>query len=223
MPTHSKARSSSEAAGGGGAAKKKKNVVATGSRNAITGQKLGKAARRGILKNAEAVEDILDACEHKNPYAELARLALSVARVVRTTGCGRVAVLLQSGEEASLPIAGSIKFKGGAGKKAGNSNCMMTGDMIVVRGAYAAGRLSTGAATMISEAYAGLGIEVPAGFFTTTAAAAEADDDVYQFDRTEEVEAEKAELSAMRAEFARSKSLRLATVPETDELNIDAI
>ena len=227
MPTHSKARPS---ASDDHKAKtvKTKNAVATGSRNAITGQKLGKAARRGIIKNAEAVETFLAACESRNMTADLEAATLSLARVIRTTGNGRVSVQTESGEEASLPIAGVIKFRSGAGSKAGSANCMMTGDLIVVRGAQAAARISDGAAKIIAEAYARNGNTVPPGFFKSTAAAEE-DDDPYEFDRTVEVAGEKAELAQLRADMARAKALRsgsgsgsaLATI--TEEVDIDAI
>ena len=186
MPTHSKARPTHgdsdhkpRAAGAG------KTAVATGSRNAVTGQKLGKAARRGLIKNAEACEEFLTICHtSRQVESDLSAAALTLARIVRPTGAGRVEALLQTGETVSLPIAGAIKFKGGAGTKADRANCMGRDDIIVVRGAQAAGKLSDAAAQEIKRIFARIGVSVPHGFFAE--AATEEGDDVIEFDRSGE-------------------------------------
>jgi hypothetical protein len=159
--------------------------VATGSRNAVTGQKLGKAARRGLIKNAEACEEFLTICHtSRQVESDLSAAALTLARIVRPTGAGRVEALLQTGETVSLPIAGAIKFKGGAGTKADRANCMGRDDIIVVRGAQAAGKLSDAAAQEIKRIFARIGVSVPHGFFAE--AATEEGDDVIEFDRSGE-------------------------------------
>jgi hypothetical protein len=188
MPTHSKARPThgdsdhKPRAAGGGAGK---TIVATGSRNAVTGQKLGRAARRGLIKNAEACEEFLTICHtSRQVESDLTAAALTLARIVRPTGAGRVEALLQTGETVSLPIAGSIKFKGGAGTKTDRANCMGRDDIIVIRGAQAAGKFSGAAAQEIQRIFARIGVSTPRGFFAE--AAAEEGDDVIEFDRSDD-------------------------------------
>ena len=234
MPTHSKARPShgdsehkprDSAAGGAG-----KAAVATGSRNAATGKKLSKAAARSLVKNATVCEEFLTICERsRQPEAALAEASLSLARVTRTPGNGRVEAVLETGEVATLSIAGVLKFRSGAAGKATSANCMLRGDMVIVRGAQAACKLSDAGAAEISRHYARIGMATPPGFFTASsesigAAAADADEG-FEFDRSAELASEAGAVAVLRAEAARAKALRsgsvLATVAE--EIDIDAI
>ena len=90
---------------------------------------MGKGARRALGKNAECVDDFMVLVTASKDaellQVELKREALTLARVTRSPGCGRLEVTLQDGTTGvSVPIAGTIKFKGRAGTKADRSNCM---------------------------------------------------------------------------------------------------
>lgn len=220
MPTHSKARpthgdSDHKPRAAGGAAGK--TIVATGSRNAVTGQKLGKPARRGLTKNAEVCDEFLTICRtSRQMESDLTAAALTLARIVRPTGAGRVEALLQTGETVSLPIAGSIKFKGGAGTKTDRANCMCRDDIIVIRGAQAAGKFSGAAAQEIQRIFARIGVSTPRGFFAETAHGAEECDDVIEFDRSDD--RTMAPLPAVSSD----RRPKIAAVDDGD-VDIDAI
>jgi hypothetical protein len=231
MPTHSKSRPSHgdsehkpRPAGGAGG----KPAVATGSRNAATGKKLGRAAARGLVKNMEVCDEFLTICERSTrPAADLSAASLSLARVTRTPGNGRVELVLETGEVASLPIAGVLKFRSGAAGKAGNANCMLRGDMVIVRGAQVACKLSDAGAQEAGRHYERIGMATPLGFFTAStesigrAALLAVPDDGFEFDRSAELAVEAADAAALRTKALRSSSA-LATVAE-EPLDIDAI
>ena len=211
-----------ESAAGGGAA----------SRSAVTGVKMGKGARRALLKNAECVEEFLGVVadagtmERKMTLAEagawleqtLTRSALTLGRVTRSTGAGRLEVTLQTGEKGvSVPIAGTVKFRGKSGTKTDRANCMCVNDIIVIRGSFANAKVSAGAAAQIRRAFEHFGVATPAGFFAF--AEAEEADDGYDFDRSEEMEAEAAEIAALKVSAAKAGG-----APASDEdLDIEHI
>ena len=206
----------------------------------MTGQKLGKAARRAVEKNADNVDDILDILTTSNTYAAMAASlrhhALTLGRVERSTGAGRLDVsvldmLAGTTTTTSLPISGNLKFKGRSQTKTDRSNCMIAGDVIVVRGAFASGKLSAAAADEAEAAFARWDLSAPRDFFKAraspwVAAVAEDEEDGtggFVFDRTEERAAEKAGNAALRAEGARARALRAGAAVVDEELNIDAI
>ena len=110
--------------------KHKESAAGGGARSAVTGVKMGKGARRALLKNAECVDEVLDiiaraeAVERKTGGMKgeptkaaaiwleqtMEQAAITLGRVTRSTGGGRLAVTLQTGEEVSVPIAGTVKF-----------------------------------------------------------------------------------------------------------------
>lgn len=212
-----------ESAAGGGAA----------SRSAVTGVKMGKGARRALLKNAECVEEFLGVVadagtmERKMTQAEagawleqtLTRSALVLGRVTRSTGAGRLEVTLQTGEKGvSVPIAGTVKFRGKSGTKTDRANCMCVNDIIVIRGSFANAKVSAGAAAQIRRAFEHFGVATPAGFFAFAEDAAEAEDG-YEFDRSEEQAAEAAEIAALKVSAAKAGG-----APASDEvLDIERI
>lgn len=158
-------------------------------RSQTTGTKLGKGARRALGKNAECVDDFMGLVTASKDaellQVELKREALTLARVTRSPGCGRLEVTLQDGTTGvSVPIAGTIKFKGRAGTKADRSNCMCVGDVIIVRGSFASAKMTAAQASVAQRCYERLGLKVPGGFFTATAAAAGEDEAGFEFDRT---------------------------------------
>lgn len=168
-------------------------------RSQTTGTKLGKGARRALGKNAECVDDFMGLVTASKDaellQVGLRREALTLARVTRSPGCGRLEVTLQDGTTGvSVPIAGTIKFKGRAGTKADRSNCMCVGDVIIVRGSFASAKMTAAQASVAQRCYERLGLKVPGGFFTTTATAATAgeDDAGFEFDRATEPTAEAA-------------------------------
>jgi len=198
-----------ESAAGGGA-----------SRSAATGVKMGKGARRALLKNAECVDEFLDAIaaaeavERRSPAGAaagaealeqaLTRNALTLGRVTRSTGAGRLEVTLQTGETGvSVPIAGTVKFKGRSGTKTDRANCMCANDIIVIRGSFANAKVSAAAAAQIRRAFTHFQITTPAGFFAFAEDAADAEDG-YEFDRSEEEAAEAAEIAALKVSAAKA-------------------
>jgi hypothetical protein len=154
------------------------------SKRGATGRVLGKAAKRSRTKNAAVVEDYLHALESVETSDDLNRLSkehgLMLARVVRPQGMGRLEVRLQDGTAGlSVPIAGAVKFRGGAATKADLDHCMSTGDLIVLRGCQAAGKIRLSTAAIIREHFVKHRLPVVADFF-----ASEGTDDDDIFDRT---------------------------------------
>jgi hypothetical protein len=187
-----------------------------GGRSAVTGVKMGKGARRALLKNAECVDEVLDMIARAEAQEKrtdtkagaawleqaMAQAAITLGRVTRSTGCGRLAVTMQTGEEVSVPIAGTVKFKGKSGTKTDRENCMCANDIIVIRGSFANAKVSPAAAAQIRRAYEHFRIPTPSAFFAF-AEDSEAEDG-YEFDRSEEQEAEAAEIAALKVAAAKA-------------------
>lgn len=196
--------------------------AAGGGRSAVTGRPLGKAGIRALTKNAECVEQYIALCGRTDA---LERASLILARVTRTVGGGRVVVQLMDGtEDVSVPIGGSVKMKGRAATKTDRSNCMCQGDLVVVRGGIAAGKMSAAAAAHVAAIFAENDISAPRGFFGAIAV----EDEDFEFDRSDQLAAESAEVAAVRATAARTSALRQATAVETETevteaVDIDAI
>jgi len=222
MPVHTQSKTE------GAAARKTVTKPTCGAgRSAVTGRALGKAALRALTKNAASVDEMVDLCEravnsgsqYGGPQLQEAmeRSALILAKVTRTVGGGRVSVQLMDGEEASVPIGGSIKMKGKAATKTDRANCMCQGDYVVVRGGIAAGKMSAATAAYIHSVFSDLMIATPKGFFTTIG-----DDDL--FDRTDQAAVEAVTMSEIKATVARAAALRAgAAVTETETVDVDAI
>ena len=220
MPTHTKSKSES-----------KKSSPAGGAGRSVTGRALGKGAIRALTKNAECVEEYMYICDRAHSRSDLTdRLesaALILSRVTRTVGGGRVVVQLMDGtENVSVPIGGSIKMKGRAATKTDRANCMCQGDLVVVRGGIAAGKMSAAAAAHVSAIFGELEVSVPKSFFGLCMGS-DAEDDEFEFDRTDQLAAETAEVAAVRAAAARTAALRAGAVEEADKadkaVDIDAI
>lgn len=156
------------------------------AKRGATGRILGKAAKRSRTKNAAVVEDYLKALESVETADDLNRLSkehgLMLARVVKAQGMGRLEVRLQDGTAGhSVPIAGAVKFRGGATTKADLEHCMSVGDLIVLRGCQAAGKIRLSTAAIIREHFVKHRLPVVADFFADGSGS---DDDI--FDRAEE-------------------------------------
>ena len=221
------------------------NKKKAAARSQVTGTKLGKGARRALNKNADCVDEFLHIVQAADGLGDLTGWlggeALTLAKVTRSTGCGRLEVTALNIDSAaypekrvkepiseagcSVPICGTLKFKGRSNTKADRANCMCVGDVIILRGGLASGKMSAAAAGVVRRTFDDLGMTYPAGFFTATAAVADAGDDVIEWDRSEELAAEEEEVAALRADAARARALRSGTAvaEEEEELNIDAI
>jgi hypothetical protein len=228
------------------------NKKKAASRSQVTGAKIGKGARRALNKNADCVDDFLHivqtAADLGDLTTSLGREALTLGRVTRSTGCGRLEVtalnidgcaysevFAKDGNAevgCSVPICGTLKFKGRSSTKTDRANCMCTGDVIILRGGLASGKMSAAAAALVRSTFDSYGMTYPSGFFGSAADAE--DDDVIEWDRSEEFAAEEADVAALRAEAARARALRSGSgvaveedekekEKEEEELNIDAI
>jgi hypothetical protein len=153
------------------------------------GKKVGRAAVRAGSKNAECCEEYvtrLTVCPSHETIEEMADDHIFLGRITKNVGCGNVQVLLQTGATATIPISGAIRFKGRAANKSDRSNCMLTGDVIVVDGGFAAGKLSQGQMQRIRGVFSSVHFTVPAGFFIGQGEATEDDwtETGFEFDYT---------------------------------------
>lgn len=230
MPTHTQSKSTDSAS----TPKKIPVAGGAGARSQATGRPLGKAGIRGLTKNAECVENYLRVCltapAENVLKTALAREYLMLARVTRTVGGGRVVVQLLDGTaDVSVPIGGSIKMKGRAATKTDRSNCMCQGDIVVVRGAQASGKVSAAAAAQIRTIFDELSVSYPKGFFAAIGSVeAEDDEFAYEWDRSDQAARETAAVAAARALAARKSAMRAgeAVAEEVDveaEVDIEAI
>lgn len=213
MPLHNSSTQTKKVAVAGG----------TATRSAVTGKQLSRAAIRALNKNAEAAEEYLSILESATRFADLEELkkhSLCLARVDRSLGAGHMecSVMMEPAatakaaklEELVLSIAGNIRFKGRAGTKTDRANCILVGDMAVVRGGVIAGKISRTSAKRCSEMLAKLGVVCPKGFFAFGEEAT-FEDDGFEFDREDEADAEAAEKEArIAAEEAAARARALA-------------
>jgi len=208
-------------------------AAAASGRSQVTGVKLGKGARRALTKNADCVDEFLSIVSSAPTAAfltvALEKEALTLARVMRSVGCGRLQVMLEDGTEANVPISGTIKFKGRSNTKADRANCMCADDVIVIRGSFAAAKVSPAAAAFIRKHYEAKGIKTPRGFFSS---AVEEEEEKqmggnvgggggFEFDRDDELAGEEAEVAALRAQNARAIALRTGKAVSVDSEDSD--
>jgi hypothetical protein len=109
-----------------------------------------------------------------------------LGRITKNVGCGNVQVLLQTGETTAIPIGGAIRFRGKAANKSDRSNCMLTDDVVVVDGGFAAGKLTARQITEVRRAFKTAHFDVPKGFFCTHGEVQDddAEETGFEFDRT---------------------------------------
>jgi hypothetical protein len=164
---------------------------------------------RGSIKNFNAVEDFLSALEHSSTdeFQEHCETnGLMLAKVERPLGCGQLSVSLHTGEsDVRVPIAGNVSFKGKTAKKLDRVNCMLVGDVILLRGGQAAAKFSPAAAGVIRRAFQEKGIAFPPSLFNVISSEEEDDD---FFDRSDEVAKEVAVGAALKADIAKASALR---------------
>ena len=203
---------------------------------------MGKGAMRALNKNAGCVDEFLEVVTASEAAARrdvsglhgsvkdqveeaMRQKALQLARVTRQQGCGRLVVTLHNGDEkVSVPIAGTIKFHGRSNtdSKKERANTMQVGDVIVLRGSYASGKMSSACATEARRIFERVGIRTPRSFFSEAAVAKEEEEDAecggFEFDRSDELAAETAAVAGLRAQAARTSALRAGkAVAEEDE------
>ena len=174
--------------------------VAVKSRSAVTGRQLGRAAKRSERKNSVAVEEYVEAVEGAKTAEDLSWVAtgpgLTVGRVTKAMGAGRLEVQLPDGGSANIVIAGAVKFKGHAATKGDRTNCMSVADFIVVRGAQAAGKMSRAVAARVQAVFERHGVVVCKGFFASSSlggGTAEDEDDI-EWDRDDEKDEDSEEV-----------------------------
>jgi hypothetical protein len=153
------------------------------------GKKVGRAALRAQTKNLECCEEYITrlmAAPTSDTIDEMADDHIFLGRITKNVGCGNVQVLLHNGEKATIPIGGAIRFRGKAANKSDRSNCMLTDDVVVVDGGFAAGKLTARQITQVRSVFKAAHFDVPKGFFCT--AGELQDDDAeetgFEFDRT---------------------------------------
>lgn len=132
------------------------------------GRKLGRAALRADKKNASSCEEYVSSLTAAPSRATIEALAAEctvLGRVTKTVGCGSLQVLLQTGDTITAPISGTLRFKGRASTKADRSCCMLMGDVIIVDGGFAAGKLSPAQVVRVRKAFATAHYPAPGGFF----------------------------------------------------------
>ena len=203
MPAHTKAKSHKESDGGRPTERSK---VAT--RSAVTGKKLGKAAQRAVVKNADCIDLMLAILERADDAGDVVRMtgALTLGRVIRSPGGGRLEVNVldfstETAEVCSVPVSGNLRIKGRSQTKTDFANCMLADDIIVVRGGLASGKMGPAMAQEVRRHLDRVRIAYPTGFFAGRTCAwlsdiAEEDD---LFDRSGDLDGERAEANAVRA------------------------
>jgi hypothetical protein len=191
------------------------------SSRAAGGKVLGKAAKRSTKHNAECVDEYVTAVMEAaaaatgpsgtRAHAQTALQmigrsiaegggAMALARVTRAVGGGLLEVLLQEGETVKVPIAGSIVMKGRASTKMDRANCMCVGDIVVLRGGLASGKLPEAVADKVKRVFEAFGIVSPKSFFAAASAAAAGagaaaavEEDSWEWDRGAAAAAEEDE------------------------------
>lgn len=228
MPIHTKTKSADGAASGGAGRGKRAAAAAEGgdSKRGVGGRVLGKAALQARRKNAGAISDFLDMIEGVSSYEELeeavTRDGLRLARVVKSLGCGHLDVQLHDGRSIVLKIAKSVAFKGRAASKADRENCMLAGDLIVVRDAMAAGKIPIALVKELADEFSRVGAATPAGFFTQ-GSEADAGAVGWEFDRRPEIARAGVRAVAAVSDEERALGASAAAKEEEPELDVDAI
>lgn len=187
---------------------------------------LGKSALRACKKATEATDEFVEAVEKAKSRAELESLpdtGITIGRVTRSSGCNRLKVMdLDGTPDVDCRIAGAIAFKGKAATKGDRRNCMSVGDVIVIRGGLATGKLPISSCKRVKEVFDRFAARYPTGFFaapTVTAAADDAEDDTgFEFGAAEEPEEE-----GLQKALPAGRSKAAAAAVSDEEVDIDRI
>ena len=167
-----------------------KNIDKKG--RSVTGRKIGKAVKRGMVKNVCHLIEFVDmVTTSKTLLSDLSRGSITVGRVIRNMGADRLHVLALTFDaklatEASVPISGALRFHGRSANKTDMSHCMFGGDLIVINGGVASAKLTPAIAFETQRIFEENNIRVPAGFFTigsVTVVAPATDEEEFEWDR----------------------------------------
>ena len=214
MPVHSKERAPAD----GGAAKAKKIKVSASSGDAAAassrgpgGKRKGKAAIRAEAKNAGVVKAVLDICraaaDSTGLLADLRTADLTLARVTAVPGGRHLVVTLMDGAAGVVvPISGVTAFRGGARTKGALPNYMGMGDLVVLYGAHARGKIPLALAEEVAGIFGRLGAPTPAGFFPSEGEGGAVG---WCFSREEQRLAEEGEAAAAVATAAELAAARV--------------
>jgi hypothetical protein len=225
MPQHSSAQKSQKKkpSTGGGVAK----------RSQVTGRQLGRAAIRALEKNAHCIDQFLTLVDEAKSEDDLLNIeevkAYVVARVTKSEGAGWFEVLCRDGSTEKVHVAGTIAFHGRAGTKTDRDNCIIRDDIIVVSGGRASAKLSAGMASYVKRAFDIHDFPYPKKFFSRGAEdAADEEDGGFEFDRSDDEEAEAAEIAKLTNTKKSNAGAAAAAAEEDDdsdedEIDIDAI
>jgi hypothetical protein len=200
---------------------------------------MGKSARRGLQKNAVCLDEYMTELEAATSPADIRAIteekSLLLARVTRTVGCGNLEVTLQDGKgKVTVPIGGAVKFRGKANNKTDRANCMCAGDVVIIRGGIASGKLTPAGVAHCKKLFDKVGMPYPAGFFSPRAsaiatseelgAAADAEEDEDMFDRSGEAAAEAYSRARAVREAKTARGGAGASADEEDsDVDVDAI
>ena len=167
-----------------------KNIDKKG--RSVTGRKIGKAVKRGMVKNVCHLIEFVDmVTTSKTLLSDLSHGSITVGRVIRNMGADRLHVLALTFDaklatEASVPISGALRFHGRSANKTDMSHCMFGGDLIVINGGVASAKLTPAIAFETQRIFEENNIRVPAGFFTigsVTVVAPATDEEEFEWDR----------------------------------------
>ena len=170
-----------------------KNIDKKG--RSVTGRKIGKAVKRGMVKNVCHLIEFVDmVTTSKTLLSDLSRGSITVGRVIRNMGADRLHVLALTFDaklatEASVPISGALRFHGRSANKTDMSHCMFGGDLIVINGGVASAKLTPAIAFETQRIFEENNIRVPAGFFTigSVTVAETVDEEEFEWDRKDDV------------------------------------
>ena len=174
MPRHTKEKSGGDSgAASGGAGPRHAATAATEggeSKRGTGGRAMGKAALKARQKNGKAIADFFTMVEGVSDYKEMdvavEREALLLARATKMTGCGRLDVQLHDGRTTSLTFKASIRMAGRAATKGDRVNCVLAGDLVVVRDGKVAGKIPIALVKELEAEFVRIGAMYPAGFFS---------------------------------------------------------
>lgn len=196
------------------AAAKKKAPSATlaaggargGGKRSAGGQKLGRKAARAAVKSEEVAERLLALLEGEGRVSA----HLTLGRVERVYGAGFYDVRLLDGTVGRLGLGGNIR--------GGRGGCFVSlYDYVVVDGGALKGKLSVAEAERAKQAVSGAGLRIQKGFFAVAqedgGLREEEDQGGFEWDRSDEVQAEEdaraARKAAAAAEAERIARLRV--------------
>jgi len=220
MPQHSSAQKSQKKkpSTGGGVAK----------RSQVTGRQLGRAAIRALQKNARCIDQFLTLVDAATDKDDLLRIeevdAYMVARVTKSEGAGWFEVFCRDGSTEKVHVAGTIAFHGRAGTKTDRDNCIIRDDLIIVSGGRASAKLSAGMASHVKRVFDIHDFSYPKKFFSRGAEdSADEEDGGFEFDRSDDEEAEAAEIAKLTATKKSSSNAGGAPVDGDDDSDDDSV